>query len=83
MQVLIRDKAEQLVLDDGAAECTAEDVAMQLWIRFALRYNNRVILEEEWVSIDPVGAAMTVDSSVVVVGAGGGGEIDVRRTWTR
>jgi hypothetical protein len=59
LEVLVSDKPEELVLDDGTAECAPQNVAMQLGI-FHVGWYVRVLLEEEWSCVDPVGSAVAI-----------------------
>ena len=77
MQVLVGEEAEELVFDDGAADHSAQGVAVQLRI-LVVRRHGLVLIEEERRGIEPVGGAMQIESSVIVVGAGGGAQVDVR-----
>ena len=67
--MLVGDKAEELVFEDGAAEGAAGDLAVQRRVLLIVG-DVVVVLEEERSGVDPVGSAMTVESAVKLVGAG-------------
>src|ERR1700742_911052 len=75
--MLVGGEAEELVFDDGAAEGATGNPAMQ-WRILLIVGNVVVVLEEEWRGVDPVGAAMAVESAMKFVSARSGAERDVR-----
>jgi hypothetical protein len=77
VQMLVREEAEEFVLDDGPTHGSTRNVAMQLGILHVLRHV-RILLEEERRSVDPVSAVMHVGRTVKAISARRGAEIDVR-----
>jgi hypothetical protein len=77
VQVLVGGEEEQFVLDDGSAERSTRNIAVQLRHFVVGRYVG-VLIEEEGRGVDPVGAAVSVGLAVQDVGARGSAQIDVR-----
>src|SRR5580698_263967 len=74
--MLVGDKTEELVLEDGAAEGATHEITMQLGI-LQIVGNIHIVLEEEGGGIDPVRATTTIECAVICVRTGGGAHINV------
>src|SRR5260370_35075424 len=75
--VLVGDKAEEFVLEDGTAQRTSRSIAVQPR-HFIAGGNIRVGVVEEGSGVEGVCATMDVSAAVQIVRAGGGAHVDVR-----
>src|ERR1700751_5593852 len=77
VNVLVGDKPEKLVLDQGPADRSASRVTVQLW-DLLVRGNVSVLIVEIRGGIQPIRSAVNVSLAVKGIGAGGSAHVDMR-----